>query len=165
MNLAFPSAFLPRAFSGCVIHCVIRQCYSFCVHYGFPDAFPWDTQKDERLWVHFGEQRISLPFSFQDWPKIICIDTEYCPVGIFMILKKTNQLLQSLCIRREDLERFAEKLELKISWTLTCAPPSTYISINRVWKPYYKYLNMHLSQADAWAKQTWWQLLGSLAKI
>ena len=87
------------------------------------------------------------------------------PSGHIYDLEKANQLLQSLCICREDLERFVEKLELNISWTLTCAPPSTYISINRVWKPYYKYLNMHLSQADAWAKQIWWKLLGSLAKI
>ena len=84
MNLAFPLAFLPWAFSGCP-----QQCYSFCVHYGFPGAFPWDTQKDEGLWAHFGEQRISLPSSFQDWPRIICIVRECCPVDIFtMILKK-----------------------------------------------------------------------------
>lgn len=51
---------------------------------------------------------------------------------------------------KEDLEGSMEKkVRTENLLNFDMCSPSTYISISRVWKLYYKYLNTHLSQADA----------------
>lgn len=74
MNLAFLSAFLSWAFSGCPQ----KGQSSFYVHCGSTYAFPLSVQKRWRTMSTFQGTETKSQSSFLSWPRIICLDTGYC---------------------------------------------------------------------------------------